>query len=64
MEAEEVPNVLSDLMLEVQPAPDSLAHIYRGLGAATLEAEEGRLRERFLDIAGRLATISEVRGSI
>lgn len=61
MEAKEKPNILLDMLDEVPPASDSLVGIYAGLDIAVIEAEEGRLRERFLDVAGRLIAISEMR---
>ena len=63
MEAEGTPNIFTELLTDVQPAPESLERIYRGLGAATMEAEEARIRERFLDLAGKLVTINQIRGS-
>lgn len=63
MDTEEKPNVLVDLYQEVQPSPEHLERIFRSLGAETLAAEEARLRERFLDIASRLVTINQIRGT-
>lgn len=62
MEAEEIPNVLANILQEAVPADPSLVNIWRGLGSTTLEAEQGRLRERFLDLAGKVISINELVG--
>jgi len=62
MDAEDTPNVLSDLVTQVQPADATLERIWRGLPDDAVKAEQARLRERFLDIAGRLVTINQVEG--
>jgi len=60
MEAEELPSVLSDLLVDPIPVDEKLAHIYRGIADATIELEYGRLQERFLDMASKLITITQI----
>lgn len=62
MEAEETPSILVEALQDMPPVPESLVNIWRGLGSATIEAEEGRLRERFLDLASRLVAINQLKG--
>jgi len=52
---------LPALLEQIQPVGDYLAESFSKLPDATLAEEQGRLRERFLDIGGRLIAISEAR---
>lgn len=52
---------LPALLDEIQPVNDSLAEVFSKLPDATLAEEQARLRERFLEIGGRLIAVSEAR---
>ena len=60
MEPEGTPNILLDTLQDVEPVHELLLHTWRCLPDETLEAEQGRLRERLLDIGGRLVAITGV----
>ena len=60
MEQEGTPNILLDTLQDVEPVHELLLHTWRSLPGETLEAEQGRLRERLLDIGGRLVAITEI----
>jgi len=54
-------DTLPELPIEFPPIADHLAEIWQGLPDATLEEEQGRLTERFLDIGSKLLAITQMR---
>jgi len=55
--------VLSDLIAEVEPVHERLFETLEKIPDATLEAEQARLRERFLDIGSRIIAIDQIRSA-
>lgn len=61
MELQPNPDLLTELLQDVVPADDSLVRIWSQIGnTETLMMEEERLRERFLELAGKVISISQV----
>ncbi len=60
MTTEGTPNILLEVLQDVEPAPDTLATIWSKIGSDKLEFEELRIRDTFLEVAGKLITISAI----